>query len=86
MTKLFTKDQCQAAKRYCWHMYSHHTWFCGCVYDRDKEKHVVGVVIRTDPDYKDRYTYVTEHEGVPIRIVKWDPEKHGERYDRKKHR
>jgi hypothetical protein len=82
-TDRLTLEQCKAAKRYCWEMYSHKAWFCGCVYQQDVEKHIVGIEIRTDPSYgvHNRFTYATEYEGVPISIVAWDVEKHGERYD-----
>ena len=85
MSERLTLEQCQAAKQYCWEMYSHKTWFFGCVYLQDEEKHIVGIEIWRDPLYHDRFTFATKYEGVPIRIVKWDPEKHGERYDREKH-
>jgi predicted adenine nucleotide alpha hydrolase (AANH) superfamily ATPase len=80
MSNELTMEQCKAAKRYCWEMYSYRTWFCGCVYAQDEEKHVIGVEIRVDPAHTDRFTFVSEHEGVPISVVDWDPEKHGERY------
>lgn len=84
MSARLTFEQCKAAKRYCWKMYSNKPWFCGCVYKVDDEGHVVGVEIRTDPKYIDRFTYVPEKDGVKISVVNHDPDKHGEPYDRTK--
>lgn len=81
MNEPLTLDQCRATKHYCWRTYSHKPWFCNCAYFRDDEGRVVGVEIRKDPSFTDRFTFVNEKEGVPIQIVEWDPKKHGERYD-----
>ena len=84
MSERITAEQYKTTKRYCWGLYSHYPWFCGSGPVTDAEGHVVGVEIRIDPTYPDRFTYVTEHEGVPVNLVHWDLEKHGERYDRNK--
>jgi hypothetical protein len=82
----FFVEQIKEAKRYCWNRYSHQPWFCGCVYRRDEEDEhlIVGVEVLFDPACEDRVSFVTEHEGVPLYLVDWDPEKHGERYDPEK--
>lgn len=74
-------EDCSAAKRYCWRMYSRHPWFRGCGINTDEDE--AFVELRVDPDYTDRFTYVTEHEhtGVKIRLVRWDQERHGDCYD-----
>ena len=87
MKQPFFVEQIKAAKRFCWNMYSNKPWFCGCYYRCDEEDSgiVVGVDVLYDPENKERFTFAQEHEGVPLYIVPWDPEKHGERYDKEKH-
>jgi len=67
---------CLAVKHYCWRMYSHRKWFKGCGLNTDEEECVVE--IRKDPTYTDRFTYVSEKDGVKIRVVDFDSTKHSE--------
>ena len=81
MSKLIL-EQCKTVKRWCWEMYSHRPWFFGCVYKTDESGQVIGLEMRKDPAYKDRFTYVSQKDGVPISVVPHDLEKHGEPYKR----
>lgn len=84
--KRFTNERLKIAKRYCWNMYSHKPWFCGAKYRRDPEnpKVPIGIDILVDPEFTDRFTYVTAYASVPIRVVNWSQEEHGDRYDPEK--
>ncbi len=75
MSELPTMAQMQKAKDYCRRLYSHKPWFCGCVYRKTEDEWYMEM--RTDPEFKDRYTYIGEHAGVRIRTVKWNESKHG---------
>jgi len=71
-------EKCSIAKKLCWEMYSHKPWFYGCGINTDEEEAVVE--IRQDPNSWERFTVMSEYDGVRIVVVPWSLEKHGERY------
>lgn len=76
-------EDCLAAKRYVWRLYSGKYWFTGAGLDTDNEECVVEVRIDREKSKGDRFTLVMEHAGTGVKItyVDYDPKIHTHKDD-----